>query len=464
MLVGARSKSILNAMFLVLALLVYARVWKEAPYWSSDTPSYVEVANDLRHFSLSHAHQRTPGLPLLLLLTGADKHPTRLFFYISLALYFSAVAILAYVLALLSIGTWRVRLFMLIASLPPFVEWAAQITSETLSEFLVVATFGSVAAWLRTGRTQWMVLTCLSGTAAALTRPTFEGVVVIIALGMLACSAFAFLRITPRQRLAAVAAALISIGAQTSYALVNYVKFGYFGTNTFAAYGLSHKVAGVVEFLPDRYAAAREILVRHRDSLLVDPRYDHTGQNYIYRALPELASLYGGDELAALKAIQRLSLYLIVHKPMSYLNECLKAMCGYWMPTDGPLSTYSPAWRSVWALTQFTILGMFFLQAIALAGTVLFHLPQLLMARKSKSMLILDPVAICTYIMGSLTIWYTMAVSCCFGIGLARYRVPTELLIMVVTLLGFRIWSQTVKSGDGAHNAGRLHIAISEEA
>jgi hypothetical protein len=426
--------------------LVYAVLWKTAPYAALDTPSYVEVVQDLRHLELSQVHQRTPGLPFLLLITGADKAPTRLFYFVSLGLHFAAVAMLAYLLDSLGIALWAVRLFLVLACLPPFVEWAGELGTETLSEFLVIATFACAITWVRTRGDLWIAAACLLGTSAAMTRPTFQALLVVIALGTLLCSWFGLLHISFRQRIAVVVAAGVSAGAQMSYAAANYAKFGYLGTNSIGAYALSTKVADVVEFLPDRYAAVREIWRHHRDQLLIDPRYDHTGQNFIFRAMPELVNLYGGDQLAAVTDIQRLSVYLIVHKPMSYLNASLKAIAGYWMPTDGRLSNSTPAWRLIWAVFELTVVGLFFLQAIALTGAAVFSLPQWLNCREERDKSWNpNPLAACAYVFASLIIWYTMLVSCFLAIGLARYRVPTDLLILFSTLIGFQIWTDLAR-------------------
>jgi len=439
----ARPTVVAIVMFMAALLLAYAMVWPEAPYWSKDTAGYVALAEDLRHVTLSQAYERTPGLPILLILTGADRHPTRLFYFVQLELHFSSIGILAYLLGLLGLRAWFFWLFVAVGSSPPLVEWAAQLTTETLSEFFMVATLVCAVSWFRTRRKGWMVALTLAGIGAALTRPTFQLLVPVIVAGVLGCLYFDFRSVSRRELIALALATILSVGTQVGFALVNYVKFGYFGTNTFAAYALSSKVVGVVEFLPDQYQATREILVRHRDKLLVDPQYDHTGENYIFRALPELVDQYGGNKLAALKGIQKLSLYLIVHRPMSYVNECLKAMAWYWMPTDGPLatSTFRGA-RVVWGGMQLALVAAFFVQALALVGTFVFRVPRWARTRSAAGARIVPAVSplVCTYIVANLIIWYTMLVSCCFAIGLSRYRIPTELLIMATTLIGFRMW------------------------
>ena len=157
------------------------------------------------------------------------------------------------------------------------------------------------------------------------------------------------------------------------YAWLNYRATGIFDTSSMGAIVLSHKVALVVEFLPDRYAGLREILVRHRDALITKPFGDHTGQDYIYRAIPELRAYYHGDDRRMLEAVKEASPYLIRTKPITYLHESGKLLFSFWMPVDYPLSTRgSGALRGVWALVQGCINALFLLQTLVLAGMGIF--------------------------------------------------------------------------------------------
>lgn len=442
---GGRSpffrETVAAIIFFGIVFLIYSSVWKNAPYVEPDTPGYQQLARDLKNGTLNQLSLRTPGLPILLLMTGSETTPTRSFYLVSLAMHLVSIGLLAFLLRYFRVSKWRTALFMLLAALPPFVETAAYMTSETLSEFLVVLTCVALAAWLITKRTTFMVIFGLAATSAASTRPTFQALTVVIWVCVFACYYFGYLRHFSLRSLMISAAAtiLFSFGAQGAFAAFNYERFGYLGMSGYPPYGLSTKVVGVLESAPDRDAEVRDILIRHRDRLLVDPNYDHTGQNYIFRAMPELVSYYRGDQMRALKKVQELSIYLIKARPMSYIAECLKAAAVYWMPTDGSLSgAGSNARRAVWALMQFAIIGLFFLQFLALVGYATHSLTAYTAGRFGSGLLI--P----WYVAGSAVICYTMAVSCMVAIGLARYRVPTDLLIMAVTILGFEIWKQNL--------------------
>ena len=340
----------------------------------------------------------------------------------------------------------------MIASTPPFVEWAAQMSTEMLSEFLVVLAFVLLVAWLATRWTAMLAGYAVAMVWAAFTRPTFQTATLLVAGFIFACHYFGLLRMPLRRLIVSlavtVATSLCSLGA---YSMVNYVKFGYFGTSILPAYVLTLKVVGVLEFLPDREAEVREILVRRRNALMVDPSSDHTGQNYIFRALPELTALFHGDKVQALKKVQELSIELIKAKPMSYLNECTRAIGGYWLPNDGPLSTSTRAARIVWDAVQLSMVSLFFLQAAALAGAALFWLPSH-SRRPVRSAGTGGSLAICAYIIASALIWYTMFISCFAAIGLARYRMPTDILILFVTILGFDLWHRHLAITDPMAN------------
>jgi hypothetical protein len=438
---------LLALVWLCLAFIAYLASWKGAPYAAPDTPSYMTLAGELKHLNLTEVPARTPGLPILLLLTGSDSGPTRAFYNVSLALHFTSVGLLAWLLYELNLRLTWIAAFLAAGCMPPFVEWAAQMGTENLTEFLLVLTFVFLAAWLKRQHPILLVAYPIAALCLALTRPTFQVLVPTLAFCVLAFHQLKLLSVPLRRLLVFLAATnAIVFLALGGYAYFNYRRFGYFGTNMFSAYGTSSKVAGVLEFLPDKDRDIREILIKHRNALMISPGSDHTGQNYIYRALPDLTAYYHGDTTHALMNVQRLSLDLIRAKPMSYLNECTKAISGYWFPTDGPLSIGSSAvLRALWAACQLSIASAFLLQALAVTGYALFRLPRYVRSTggtlgSAEGFAFL----VCVYVAGTSIIWYTMLVSCCMGIGLSRYRAPTDLLIILTMLLGYKIWMITV--------------------
>src|SRR6266481_492138 len=76
--------AIFYALLFATSLVLYGALWQNVPLMESDSPGYQRVAQDLSDFRIDQIHLRTPGYPLLLLLTGSSQAPTRQLFFISL--------------------------------------------------------------------------------------------------------------------------------------------------------------------------------------------------------------------------------------------------------------------------------------------------------------------------------------------------------------------------------------------
>src|SRR6186713_2452417 len=79
----------------LVSLAAYGLLWPGAPVMDGDSSQYIEVARDLRDFRIDDVHDRAPGYPVLLVLTGSSDAPTRMLFYASLLLHFGSVWLLA---------------------------------------------------------------------------------------------------------------------------------------------------------------------------------------------------------------------------------------------------------------------------------------------------------------------------------------------------------------------------------
>ena len=239
------------------------------------------------------------------------------------------------------------------------------------------------------------------------------------------------------------AAAAVWVSLVGGYAWLNYRATGFFDTSSMGAIVMSHKVATVVEFLPDRYAGLRQILVRHHDALITKPFGDHTGQDYIYRAIPELRAYYHGDDRRMLAALKEASLYLVRAKPITYLHESGKLLFSFWMPVDYPLSTRgSWALRALWALVQGGINALFLFQALALAGAGVF----LAGARAFRRREAFEPLLCAAWATGVAVVFYTVLISCFVGVGDSRYRVPVDYIIFATVLIGLAIWRRGLRA------------------
>jgi hypothetical protein len=63
--------AVLYALLFVVAFWVYTTLWWQAPVMADDSGGYLKVASDLADFRIDYLHNRTPGYPLLLLLTAS---------------------------------------------------------------------------------------------------------------------------------------------------------------------------------------------------------------------------------------------------------------------------------------------------------------------------------------------------------------------------------------------------------
>ena len=246
------------------AFCFYAVIWPNAPIAESDTGTYFSVAQDISNLHITKLHYRTPGYPLLLVLTGAG----RTLFFVSLMLHFAAVWLLGVVLYRAGLSEVKLTFFSVLLLLPPFVEPAGYILSETLTEAILVAAFVSFIFWHLTKRTIWILLSAASIGYAGLTRPTYQ-LLALAVVGWFVVARLLLPMIQSRWRdlakasLILVTSSILIIGG---YAYFNYRSFGYFGITPILGLSLSQKTVHVLERLPDEHALVREVLIKARNA------------------------------------------------------------------------------------------------------------------------------------------------------------------------------------------------------
>jgi hypothetical protein len=429
---------------LLLAFAAYSVAWPQAPIQTTDSPSYVQLARDIRNLHLRELSLRTPGLPLLLILTRSSERISRSFFYATLVLHFAAVGLLAYLLYALRTGRKLILLVILVGLLPPYVEPSAYLMPETPSQFTVVLTFVSLILWVLKPNPFLLVTFGIALLLAAIVRPTYELLVVVMLGCLVAGYAFRLFPHVSSGRLMLIMgfAGILSFGTEAAWSALNYFQFGYFGTTRMLPIQLSTKTMDSLEFLPPEYADLRRILIPYRDQNLTEAFLDHTGKDYIYRAMPAVTKHYGGDMTAVTTHLTAALSYLIRHKPMSYLINCLRSFGLFWMPNDCELCGRSVVARGLTAIIEIAVEIVFLVQALALAGIGLVYfsarltgrLPEQLFRDGTHRMLAF------AYASGLAIVIYTALLSCCFGTGIPRYRQTVDLLILCACALGHALW------------------------
>ena len=445
----SRRISLLFLGVFAVAFAIYVSIWPSAPVMAPDSQTYMVLARDMSHGELSHLHLRTPGYPLFLLWTRSAVTPTRLLFYASLALHFASISCLAYLLYFLRIRGWAIAILTGIALLPPYVEPAAYVLTETLTTFLVSLMFSSLIIWLCGRNRSMLVVFSLAAVSAAFVRPTYEMLVPALILTVCLVVLLGWVPGMTLRRVCigmgvALTLVVVSLGA---YSFLNYERFHYFATSAMSPLTLATRTVTVVEFLPPEYDGVRKILLKYRDPLLLAPGEDHMALGYIHGAMPEIVQFYGGDEIKALRAVQKMNVGLILAKPMSYLIETLKLLGPYWMPNDCVLANGGSAIRrALWAALQLGVMGAFFLQEVVLAGAAIFYLSfRLFRGSADRISWRRAGRLACAWLVGSGIVMYTAVLSCAASTGTPRYRVPTDLLIVFLSLIGFALWGRAIE-------------------
>ena len=423
---------------LLLAVFAfYVVLWRQAPVATLDSPTYMSLARELKAGNITHLHARTPGLPILLALTGSENIPTRALYYVQLILHLLAVALLVYLLRLLTIDPRLVYGMAVVALLPPFVEPAAHADSEALCQFLVVLAVASMGFWRIRRRTWLLWVFGMAAFGAGLVRPTYQLVALVVAGVVIGAFLTGLARYRSLARLTAVLAAptLLSIAGLGAYSTFNYVRFGFFDTSAYTPYALSTKTASFVEELPEADAELRAILVQHRNRQLLIPFSDHGAQDYIHRAMPEVIRHVGND-IKAFQLVKQANLYLITHKPMSFVIECTKSFAIYWLPFDHQLATgNSSTLRLLWLVLQLCTVTAFLGSATMMSSMAVFAVG----AHFSNERLPRFPETVqrCVFFVGVAlaVVSYSTAVSCFAGTGIPRYRVTSELLMLATSVV-----------------------------
>jgi hypothetical protein len=446
--------AVLYVFLFAIAFWVYTTLWRQAPVMTDDSWGYLAVASDLRDFHIDHLHYRTPGYPLLLLMTASSEMPNRALFFLSLLLHFTSIWILASVLYSTGLTKTMLSLFGLLLLLPPYVEPAAYVMSENLTGFMLVVGFGSFVLWLLRGKTRWLVISALAIGYAGLTRPTYQALAFAMTGSLFVVPVL--WGWSPTIRMSTIKASLILICASIMLiggcASVNYHKFDYFIVSPLMPINLSTRTARVIERLPDEYATVREALIRARDAALIQRGSDHIGSQYIQSAgvIPELTDITGlqGPQLG--KYLLRINLLLIRKAPLEYLYDVSSAFSGYWFPSSTILANMNSRFMQLlWGIIHFCLMGIFALTLVGFVGGLAYVMTYKQVAARSDSALLkelaLSQLQGSVYILAGTIVMYTAFISCFFEMGQPRYRVPTDGLIILMAFLGTDLYRRSVR-------------------
>ena len=426
---------------LLAAFVLYTQLW-QAPLAEPDTAGYLEVAEDLRDGSLSKVYARPPGYPLFLLAAGSSPEPGSELVRLQLVLHFVAVAALLHLLRRLGASAFARWAFVAVALLPPFVEHAVFVLTECVAECLLALGLAGTVLWLADGSRGWLAAAVLSLGCAGLVHPAHQGIPVVLGAGAVAWSFRAAApRILRRRALVACAALVAGLALVSgSFSAYNAVRFGYAGTSPMLGVALSHKTVRVWERLPDEDAQLREILVRYRDALLVQPGADHLAYAAIFRAWPELQQATGLDDLALGRRLVALNLRLIRAAPLEYLDEVARSLVWYWGPGVTDVSAFgSSALKALWHAVRIAVLAGFGLALALLAGPALRFASARPPATGGPGDGALG-LQLLTFLLAVAIVGYSSLVSASVTSAVWRMRVPFDLDVLLCVVLAVQLW------------------------
>jgi hypothetical protein len=387
------------------------------------------VARDLGDFRIDAIHDRTPGYPALLALTGSSEAPTRALLYTSLCLHIGSIWLLALALHASGASARALAAFGSLLMLPPYVELAGYVMTENLAQFALAAGLTGLVMWFRTSRAPWLAIASLAIGYAGFTRPVYQMLAVTLAAGLLFPPVVRRLGLTYRSAISAAAAILLGsaviLGGLCGR---NVAAFGYFGVAPTFGFHLSTTTSSLFERLPDEYSAVRDVLVRERDALLVKPGGRHEGTQAIWHAREELSRVTGLNTPQLSAYLVRMNLRLIAQSPLEYLEGVGRSTATYWFPAVGPLAAMgSSTLRWLWALLHLAVV----LVLIMSPGVVLRAMP----ARPSQ-----PSFMAVAYVLSAVIVIYTMLLSCFLDIGEPRQRRPTDILLLLMCFAAAHHW------------------------
>jgi len=443
-----RRDTLVLAAVLAAAVGLYAAAWGGAPATDGDSAGYLEVAADLADGQLDRLYWRPIGYPLLLLVTGSTPTPGTALVGTQLVLHALAVALCAGLLRRARAGRAPTAAFIAVALLPPFVEHAAFVLSESMAQLLVVGGLVGFARWLLGGHWTWLVTGALALGCVSLVHPADQLLwLVLPALALLWSVLVPSGPIAPGRALAGAAVvAAVAVPILGGVMAWNAARFDYAGISPMLGVTLSHKTVRVLEKLPDEYNGVREILIRHRDAALLDPETGHLGLAYIFRALPELEAKTGLRGPALTRYLVKMNLALIRRAPMDYVDEVLRSAIWFWAPGVTDQSGFgSGALKAAFNGLRALVLVAFGSTLVLLVGpTVLLILRAKRTARTASPSAtdVWAPLLVIWLSLGAIA--YCCLVSITLTSAVYRLRIPVDLPILACVVLGPAAWRALV--------------------
>ena len=311
---------------LLASLLARLLLWLSySPVAYSDSPSYRRLGEALLDGLGRYDGTRTPGYPAFLALVGGDERV----WLAQIALGVLVALILFAIGWQLSGRGWFGALLALAHALNlGQLLFEANLLTETLTTFLLAVSAIGIFTLLRAERRPRAALAAGTGLAVALTlltRPLFVYLPVWAGLFILWG---AHRRVQITRLILFSLPVLLLVGGWVVYI---HNRFGGWGLTTMTGYHLVQHTGAYFEYVPDEYAALREIYLRHRDAQIAA---NGTQTNAIWEAIPEMSQTTGLNFYDLSDTLANISVRLILEHPGLYLQNVAQ---GWWMFWRAPV-------------------------------------------------------------------------------------------------------------------------------
>lgn len=436
----------IGAAFWVAVVAGYSLAFDGTPAREQDSAGYLEVAADLADGEREQPYMRAPGYPLFLVATGSVPVPGATVVAVQLGLHVLAVLVWLALLRRLAASRAALVAFAVVAVTPPFVEHARFILSEAVTELCVAIGVAAFALWLLGGRAPWLAASAVALACVGVVHPTYQLLWLVLPALALLFRAVAGVS-WPHARRIAVGGGVLAAAALPVLAFVivgNLQRFGFASVSPMLGATLSHKTVRVLERLPAEYEPVREVLIRHRDAALLDPRTQHLGQAYIFGALPELEQRTGLQGPALDRYLVGLNLALIRRAPMDYVDEVLRSSVWYWSPGVTDVSGFgSGALKAFWNALRAGVIVAFGASVLLLAGPSVLVIRSLRGApgaQRSAPPAELETLLVAWLALGAVA--YSWILSTALTAAVYRLRIPVDLAILALCVLAPGLWGR----------------------
>lgn len=293
----------------------------------NDSQDYIDLSQWLSTFNLNgYTGERTPGFPLIIALMGGNLQWV-IYFQLLLGL-FNVYLIFDITKISTNNNLTAFVVAFLCTSFLHFVYYEMAIMTETLSLSLITLLFWFILKFdVFNPNCSWLKLFVLSFLCVFLyfTRPFF------IYLPMLLTLFFIFKNFNNNYRSILVKISFIlvlPIISFYSWSKLNEKNIGIFGSTYYLGYNLSQTATPFFEKADDNDAVIRDVLVKHRDSILIhNPTQLPMSVWYAYDELLEKTKLTP-QELSL--ELSRISKNLFKNHPVLYLKQVFISWMDFW--------------------------------------------------------------------------------------------------------------------------------------